>query len=317
MAVSSALWVGFLIMIPTSSAAEGTLAEAAKAKGRFFGVSVLAGQLDDSQYVDIINKEFSAVTPENSMKWDATEPSRGSFSYGNADRIVSSVGEGKTLRGHVLVWHQQLPSWVKELSGSDEVQQAMDDHIAAVAGHFQGKVDSWDVVNEAFEGDGSRRHSVFQDQIGDGFIEHAFRSARAADGGAKLCYNDYGIESKNAKSDAIYAMVQDFKARDVPIDCVGFQSHLGSSAPGGFQDNLQRFTDLGVEVQLTELDISGASPDAYSNVVGACLAVSRCTGIIVWGVRDSDSWRDGSQVLFDGSGEKKEAYDAVLNTLDA
>ena len=98
----------------------------------------------------------------------------------------------------------------------------------------------------------------------------------------------------NAKSTGIYNMVKDFKARGVPIDCVGFQSHLGTSVAGDYQANLQRFADLGVDVQITELDVAaGQPPSVYTTVTKACLAVSRCTGITVWGVRDSDSWRTG------------------------
>ena len=109
-------------------------------------------------------------------------------------------------------------------------------------------------------------------------------------------------------------MVKDFKSRGVPIDCVGFQAHLGTSLPSSFQSNLQRFADLGVDVQLTELDIMQGSNQAnmYAGVTNACLAVSRCTGITVWGVRDSDSWRGGDNaLLFDGSGNKKAAYTSV------
>ena len=115
-------------------------------------------------------------------------------------------------------------------------------------------------------------------------------------------------------------MVRDFKARGVPIDCVGFQSHLGTSLPSDYQANLQRFADLGVDVQITELDIQqgGNQANMYAAVTQACLAVARCTGITVWGVRDTDSWRTGDNpLLFDGSGNKKAAYTSTLNALNA
>jgi endo-1,4-beta-xylanase len=112
-------------------------------------------------------------------------------------------------------------------------------------------------------------------------------------------------------------MVRDFKARGVPIDCVGFQSHLGTSVSGDYQANLQRFADLGVDVQITELDVAQANANAYATVTRACLAVSRCTGITVWGVRDCDSWRGGENpLLFDCAGNKKAAYNAVLDALN-
>ena len=163
---------------------------------------------------------------------------------------------------------------------------------------------------------------MFQQRLGNGYIEEAFRTARAADPNAKLCYNDYNTDGQNAKSNAVYTMVQDFKSRGVPIDCVGFQSHFNaqSPVPGDYQANLQRFAALGVDVQITELDIEGsgtAQANNYANVVRTCLAVSRCTGITVWGVTDKYSWRpNGTPLLFDGNYNKKPAYTAVLNTLN-
>jgi endo-1,4-beta-xylanase len=177
------------------------------------------------------------------------------------------------------------------------------------------------VVNEAFAdgGGGGRRDSNLQ-RTGNDWIEAAFRAAHTADPGAKLCYNDYNTDGVNAKSTGVYNMVADFKARGVPIDCVGFQSHLGTSIPGDYQANLQRFASLGVDVQITELDVAqgGNQASIYASVTKACMAVSRCTGITVWGIRDSDSWRTGENpLLFDGSGNKKAAYTSVLNALNA
>ncbi|MFI6258380.1 endo-1,4-beta-xylanase, partial [Micromonospora zamorensis] len=190
-----------------------------------------------------------------------------------------------------------------------------------VATHFRGKIHSWDVVNEAFAdgGSGGRRDSNLQ-RTGNDWIEAAFRAARAADPGAKLCYNDYNTDGINAKSTGIYNMVRDFKSRGVPIDCVGFQSHLGTSLAGDYQANLQRFADLGVDVQITELDVmtGGNQASIYGSVTRACLAVSRCTGITTWGVRDCDSWRGSDNaLLFDCNGNKKAAYTAVLDALNA
>ncbi len=177
------------------------------------------------------------------------------------------------------------------------------------------------MVNEAFAdgGSGGRRDSNLQ-RTGNDWIEAAFRAARAADPSAKLCYNDYNTDGVNAKSTGVYNMVRDFKSRGVPIDCVGFQSHLGTSLPGDYQANLQRFADLGVDVQITELDVAqgGNQAGIYAGVTRACMAVSRCTGITVWGIRDSDSWRTGENpLLFDNSGNKKAAYTSVLNALNA
>ncbi|MEU8659425.1 non-reducing end alpha-L-arabinofuranosidase family hydrolase [Actinoplanes philippinensis] len=308
------------IVFATTSEAATTLGASAAAKNRYFGAAIAASKLGDSTYTTILKREFTSVTAENEMKWDATEPSRGVFSYSAGDRILNQAqSNGQKIRGHALAWHSQMPGWAQSLSGST-LRSAMLNHITQVATHYKGKIHSWDVVNEAFadDGRGSRRDSSLQ-RTGNDWIEAAFKAARAADPGAKLCYNDYNTDGVNAKSTAVYSMVKDFKARGVPIDCVGFQSHLTNNAPGDYQANLQRFADLGVDVQITELDISGSNQAAaYTAVTKACLAVSRCTGITVWGIRDSDSWRTGTNpLLFDASGNKKAAYTAVLNTLNS
>ncbi len=147
----------------------------------------------------------------------------------------------------------------------------MVNHITNVATHYKGKIYAWDVVNEAFAdgGGGGRRDSNLQ-RTGNDWIEVAFRTARAADPAAKLCYNDYNTDGVNAKSTGVYNMVQDFKARGVPIDCVGFQSHFnsGSPYPGDYRANLQRFANLGVDVQITELDIDGSGTAQATTYAG-------------------------------------------------
>ncbi|MBW8798184.1 MAG: endo-1,4-beta-xylanase [Streptomyces sp.] len=297
------------------------LADAAAGSGRYFGTAVAAGRLGDSTYSTLLDREFNMITPENEMKWDTVEPSRGNFNFGPADSIVGhATAHGQRVRGHTLVWHSQLPGWVKSITDANTLRSVMDNHITQEMTHYKGKIYAWDVVNEAFADDGSGRHrgSVFQDVLGNGFIEEAFRTARAADPAAKLCYNDYNIENwTDAKTQGVYAMVKDFKSRGVPIDCVGFQSHFGAGGPpAGFQTTLSKFAALGVDVQITELDIAQASATAYANTVQDCLNVARCTGITVWGIRDSDSWRTGENpLLFDAGGDKKPAYSAVLTAL--
>jgi endo-1,4-beta-xylanase len=302
---------------PTPTAA----ADAAAGSGRYFGTAVAAGKLGNSTYSTILDREFNMVTPENEMKWDATEPSRGNFNFGPADQIVAhATAHGQRMRGHTLVWHSQLPSWVSSITDPNTLRSVMNKHITTEMNHYKGKIYAWDVVNEAFAdgGSGQHRSSVFQNVLGNGFIEEAFRTARAADPSSKLCYNDYNIENwSDAKTQGVYKMVKDFKSRGVPIDCVGFQSHFGAGGPpAGFQTTLSNFAALGVDVQITELDIAQASADAYTNAVKACVNVARCKGITVWGIRDSDSWRTGENpLLFDNSGNKKPAHSAVLTAL--
>ncbi|MER6961454.1 non-reducing end alpha-L-arabinofuranosidase family hydrolase [Streptomyces sp. NPDC000618] len=306
---------------PEAAVRASTLGAQAAQSGRYFGTAVAAGKLGDSTYSTLLDREFTMVTPENEMKWDTIERSRGSFNFVPADQITARApARGQRVRGHTLVWHSQLPSWVSSLTDANTLRSVLNNHISTVMNHYKGKVYAWDVVNEAFAdgGSGAHRPSVFQNLLGDGFIEQAFRTARAADPAAKLCYNDYSIENwSDAKTQGVYRMVRDFKARGVPVDCVGFQAHFGAGGPpASFQTTLANFAALGVDVQITELDIAQASTTAYANSVRACMNVARCTGITVWGIRDIDSWRTGQNpLLFDNSGNKKPAYQSVLTTL--
>ncbi|WP_344464794.1 non-reducing end alpha-L-arabinofuranosidase family hydrolase [Kitasatospora kazusensis] len=307
-------------MATNTPGAPTVVADAAARSGRYFGTAVASGRLGDPAYSSILDREFNTITPENEMKWDSTEPSRGSFNFGPADAIVDhAAAHGQKMRGHTLVWHSQLPNWVSSINDATTLRSVMDNHITQEMTHYKGRIYAWDVVNEAFAdgGSGQHRSSVFQNVLGNGFIEEAFRTARSVDSSAKLCYNDYNLENwTDAKTQGVYTMVKDFKARGVPIDCVGFQSHFGAGGPpASFQTTLSNFAALGVDVQLTELDIAQAAPAAYTSAVQACLNVARCTGITLWGIRDSDSWRGGENpLLFDSNGNKKPAYNAVLTT---
>ncbi|WP_020140572.1 endo-1,4-beta-xylanase [Streptomyces sp. 351MFTsu5.1] len=310
-----------LVSSPSAHAAESTLGAAAAQSGRYFGTAIASGRLGDSAYTSIASREFNMVTPENEMKIDATEPQRGQFNFTAGDRVYNwAVQNGKKVRGHTLAWHSQQPGWMQSLSGSS-LRQAMIDHINGVMAHYKGKIAQWDVVNEAYAdgNSGARRDSNLQ-RTGNDWIEVAFRTARAADPAAKLCYNDYNTDNWTwAKTQAVYNMVKDFKQRGVPIDCVGFQSHFNNDSPynSNYRTTLQSFAALGVDVAVTELDIQGASATTYANVVNDCLAVSRCLGVTVWGVRDSDSWRsEQTPLLFNGDGSKKAAYTSVLNALN-
>jgi endo-1,4-beta-xylanase len=313
---------GVVMSTGSATAQADTLCAAAAQSDRYFGAAIAEQFLGEADYASTLNAEFTSVVAENSMKWDATEPSQGQFNFSGGDAIVAQAeANGQAVRGHTLVWHAQQPGWVQGLTG-DSLRQAMVDHITGVASHYAGQISSWDVVNEAFEEDGSRRQSNLQVEMGDGWIEEAFRAADAADPDAKLCYNDYNLDGLNAKSDGVYAMVEDFLARGVPIDCVGIQTHLSQDSDlSTYQQNLQRFSDLGVDVHITELDVGGsgsAQADVYRTVTESCVAVERCAGITTWGITDKYSWRgDETPLLFDSNYQKKEAYTAVLDALNA
>ena len=314
-----------LVTLANPAQAASTLGASAAEKGRYFGTAIAAGRLSDSTYTSIANREFTMITAENEMKMDATEPNQNQFNFTSGDRILNWAQQnGKRVRGHTLAWYAQQPGWMQSMSGTT-LRNAMLNHVTQVATHYKGKIYAWDVVNEAFAdgSSGGRRDSNLQ-RTGNDWIEAAFRAARAADPGAKLCYNDYNTDDwSHAKTQGVYNMVRDFKSRGVPIDCVGFQAHFnsGNPVPSNYDVTLRNFAALGVDVQITELDIEGSGSSQaqqYQGVVQACLSVARCTGITVWGVRDSDSWRaSGTPLLFDGSGNKKAAYTSVLNQLNA
>ncbi|MGY4642651.1 endo-1,4-beta-xylanase [Cellulomonas sp. URHB0016] len=318
--------LGTIVAVAVPASAAGTTLQAAAGEsGRYFGTAIAASKLSDSTYSTIANREFNMITAENEMKADATEPNQNQFNFTSGDQILNwAASNGKKVRGHALAWYSQQPGWMQNMSGTS-LRNAMLNHVTQVATHYKGKVYAWDVVNEAFQdgSSGARRDSNLQ-RTGNDWIEAAFKAARAADPNAKLCYNDYNTDNwSDAKTQAVYNMVKDFKSRGVPIDCVGFQAHFNSQSPvpSNYDTTLRNFANLGVDVQITELDIEGSGTNQaqqFQGVVQACLSVSRCTGITVWGVRDSDSWRSsGTPLLFDSSGNKKTAYTYVLNALNA
>ncbi|WFE63017.1 endo-1,4-beta-xylanase [Micromonospora sp. WMMD714] len=297
-----------------------TLKAAAERSGRYFGAAMGSDRLNDSGFLNIASREFDMMTAVNEMKPDATEPNPGQFDFSRGDAIYNwATQRGMRFRGHTLAWHAQQPRFWGSLSGS-ALRQAMISHINGVMAHYKGKLYAWDVVNEAYAENGSRRSSNLQ-STGNDWIEVAFRTARAADPSVKLCYNDYNIENWTyAKTQGVYNMIKDFKARGVPIDCVGLQTHFtgGSSLPGNFQTTLSSFAALGVDVALTEADVTNASTTQYAGLTQACMNVPRCVGITTWGIRDSDSWRGNENpLLFDRNSNPKPAYTSVLNALNA
>lgn len=291
----------------------------------------------DPAYTRIAAQQFDSVTPENVMKWEVVEATRGSYDWAAADRLVDFAHANKQrVRGHTLVWHSQLPAWLQatitsttDASGnrvdttslpSAEVRALLKKHVQDEVRHFKGRVWQWDVVNEALNEDGTPRQDIwFQAWGGTGYVADAFRWAHEADPQAKLFYNDYNIEYTGPKSDAAYALAQQLKAQRVPIDGVGFQTHLDTQY--GFPDlqaNLQRFADLKLFVAETEVDIRSTLPvtadvqakqnSYWAQSLQACLAVRRCISYTVWGFGDAYSWVPG---VFPGEGAAN-LYDEAL-----
>jgi endo-1,4-beta-xylanase len=331
-AVAAGVAGGVLAAAAPARAAGSTLRAAAEAQGRYFGTEVTGNMINNSTITNLAGQQFDMVTPGNEMKWDTTEPSNGSYNFGPGDSIVSfAQSHGMRVRGHNLVWHSQLPSWVSSLP-LNQVQSAMESHITTEASHYKGKVYSWDVVNEPFNDDGSLRQDVFYNAMGSGYIADALRTAHAADPNAQLYLNDYNIEGENAKSNAMYSLVQSLLSQGVPINGVGLESHfIVGQVPSSMLANMQRFAALGVNVAVTELDdriqLPASTADLnqqaadYATVVRDCLQVSRCVGVSQWGVGDADSWVPGTfpgwgaATMYDQNYQPKPAYSATLSAL--
>ncbi|KAK6331330.1 hypothetical protein TWF730_004412 [Orbilia blumenaviensis] len=310
-----------------------------KAKGKkYVGFCADPGTLSNSQNAAILRSESGQLTPENSMKWESISPnSQGSYNWGNADQLVAfAETNGKMLRGHTFVWHQQIPQWVKNINNKATLTSAIQTHIAAVMGRYKGKIYAWDVANEVFEDSGAMRDSVFSRVFGDWtFLDVAFNAARAADPNALLCLNDYNLDYSSAKLTNFVALVKTLKARGVPIDCVGSQSHLvvGNGAIPSFKTTLDSLATTNTEVQITELDIrTSQSPSSsqisqqvtdYKNVVSACMKTAACSGITVWGVSDKDSWvpqtfsGQGYALIWDNNFNKKACYQGFVDGINS
>ncbi|MFC9631241.1 endo-1,4-beta-xylanase [Streptomyces mirabilis] len=342
LAAATALLAG-LAVAPTAHAvtahhhAETTLGQLAERTGRYFGSAVDNPELTDTDYANLLGKEFDATTPGNGMKWYATEPQRGVFDFTAGDEIVNyAKAKGLKVRGHNLLWHSQLPSWLTSGTWTaDELRSILKNHITNVVKHYKGKVFAWDVANEIMNEDGTYRENNFYKTIGPSYIADALRWAHAADPKVKLYLNDYNVEGTGAKSDAYYTLIKQLKADRVPIDGFGMQAHLALQYgfPYQMRQNIQRFADVGVDVAITELDIRVILPsdatklaqqaDWYRRVTNACLAVRRCVGITVWGYSDRHSWipsvfpGEGAALPWDENLVHKPAYDAIRNALTA
>lgn len=304
--------------------ASASLRDLAARTGLRIGTAVNMDALaSDATYRAITAQQFSTVSPENVMKWGPLEPTQGVYNWAPADKLVAFANQNHQLvRGHTLVWHNQLPTWLTEQAPSmsrDQLRAVLKKHITDVVTHFKGEIWQWDVVNEAFNDDGTLRNSIWLQKLGEGYIADAFRWAHEADPKAQLFYNDYNIEYTGPKSNAVYAMVQKLQAEGVPIDGVGFQTHLDTQyGLPDLENNLQRFADLGLNVAETEVDVRTTLPvtsveqsaqvAGYSQTLQACLLVSRCISYTVWGFADGYSWVPG---VFQGEGAA-DIYDENL-----
>ena len=228
-AVASALLAGGA---PAAGAATDsgtkTLKQLAKPTGVRVGTAVDTSLLGtDAAYTSAVAAQFNTVTPENVMKWEVVEPERGKLDFTQADKLVAfAKAHNQKVRGHTLVWHSQLPAWLSDgladgTIGKAEAKRILKQHIATEMGHFKGDIWAWDVVNEAFNEDGTLRDSPWLRAIGPDYIADAFRWAHKADPKAILFYNDYNTEGINAKSDAAYKLIKELRSENVPVEGFG------------------------------------------------------------------------------------------------
>ena len=277
----------------------------------------------------LVPQQFNAATPENIMKAEVIHPQWDTYNFDMADKMVAYCKKNNIhVNAHTLIWHSQLPVFVRRMKDADSVKMYLTNHIKTVAGRYDGKVLSWDVVNEALNEDGTMRKSIFLNKLGDNFVVDAFRLAQEAAPHTELYYNDYNIEQPQKRAGAI-ALIKKIQAAGVRIDGVGIQGHwhLGKIPLKEIEESIQEFSALGIKVMFTELDIevlprnfTGADvnqrmennaalnpyvnglPDSvqqqladdYENLFKLFLKYKDKVGrVTFWGVDDGQSWLNG------------------------
>ncbi|KAG6623517.1 putative xylanase [Phytophthora cinnamomi] len=313
--IALAVGIGSLNVVAGDSITKSTysgssgLNDMAKAAGKYMGTAVDQDMKDSAALKVLKNShDFSMITPGNSMKWDATEPTQGSFTFDGGDAVVALAKEmGAQVRCHTLTWHSQTSQWVQGLS-KEQMLSALENHITKVMTHFGDSCYAWDVANEVMGDNAQMRDSFWYKTTGMDFLTTAFKTANQVKKSlglkTKLYYNDYNTNTINAKSTAVLNMIKKLLDDGITVDGVGFQSHCASSDTSSAADlaaNLERFTALGLDVALTEVDVtaSSSSPSAeeqtqqsnvYTNIVAACKQVEKCVGVTIWGYDDNYSW---------------------------
>ena len=323
-------------------------------KGLMFGSSLaLKYFVQSAAYQQLFVNQCDVATPELHMKWDSLSSQPGVYNFGNADRFVAfCLANRMKVRGHTLVWHDALPAWLASQLTAANGQRMMTDHIHTVAGHFAGKLYSWDVVNEVLD-PASRRPDGLRDTLwlqncGVDYLERAFRATAAADPNALLVWNENYLELSNgfgaAKRTAMLKLLDGMLARGVPIHGIGLEAHLRADqatvlGDASYEAFLGELARRGMKIFVTELDVQDATLPAdagardravaqiYSRFLSATLHQPAVRGVVTWGLADSFSWiagyrprTDGLPVRplpFDADFQPKAAYYAIVATLQS
>jgi endo-1,4-beta-xylanase len=290
---------------------------------------------NDATYRQLVGSQFSSVTPENAMKWEVVHPARDRYDFSQADQLVAFARQhGQKVRGHTLVWHNQLPSWLTSGTWTRaELRAILREHISTVVGRYRGRVWAWDVVNEAFNENGTLRETIWLKTIGPDYIADAFRWAHQADPRAILFYNDFNVEGINPKSTAVYELLRRLRREHVPVGGFGAQGHLSTRYPfpQDVLQNLRRFGRLGLATAITEADVRhdlpvdpaevNAQAEGYSLMLESCLLEPSAISYTVWGFTDRYQWvpgafpGEGEAAIFDVNYNPKPAYNSLRRDL--
>lgn len=333
--------------------ASAPLRDLAARVGLRFGTALIPQDIEIPSYAAIGGGQFSVVTPGNAMKWQIVEPEQGVYDWSQADQLMSFArAHNQLVRGHTLIWHNQLPNWLLNgvANGSISSARLMElahQHIITEVSRYRGRIWQWDVCNEFFTDTNPSQVDPANWWIvhaGPEIIPNAYRWAHEADPDALLFYNDYNIggeDGTNAKSDAVYAYFKKLRAEGVPIHGIGNQGHLDTQYgwnPALLRQDLERYASAGWKVAITEADVRTfvnnatdqvptdnlalfAQPYEYEEMLKAALAVPECISFTVWGFTDSDSWvpgtfaGEGYACIYDVNQKPKAAYYSLQSDL--
>jgi endo-1,4-beta-xylanase len=308
-----------------------TLQGLAAARGLRWGTAVTNDQLRDPGLRRLVSEQSGLIVPESELKWDGVEATPGRFDFSAPDRLLAFAREqGLAMRGHTLVWHEQLPAWVKALSPA-ELDRAMATYIGTVVGHYRGQLSSWDVVNEPIADDGTGlRRSLWLERLGPDYIARALTLAHQADPKAALVINEYGLEGDDAKTarkrQAFLTLLRQLRQRGVPLNAVGLQAHLyaNGSGPTTFRTLpafLRELAALDLDILVTELDVNDRELPAaipgrdravaavYGAFLEAVLQEPRLKLITTWGLSDRTTWLNAFLPRADGLPQRPLPFD--------